>query len=73
MEALFIPDVNDVPLFGNLPISGTWNVPENSPLGITLYKVAVNDLDLGSTLQYDVGFNPTTGSSYFTINETSNL
>ncbi|XP_078323635.1 cadherin-23-like isoform X2 [Crassostrea virginica] len=63
--------VNDVPLFGNLPLSKTWNVPENTPLGRMLYRVTVNDLDATHVVQYDVIFNPTTGSSYFAVNRTS--
>ena len=64
--------VNDVPLIGNLPLSKTWNVPENTPLGRMLYRVTVNDLDATDVVQYDVIFNPTTGSSYFAVNRTSN-
>lgn len=63
-------DINDVPQFGNLPLTETdrFRIEENSLVGTTLYHVEVRDQDdsipdvLVSAL-----FSPNTGAPYFSM------
>ncbi|CAG2244015.1 unnamed protein product [Mytilus edulis] len=68
--AVHLTNINDVPQFGNLPLTETdrFRIEENSLVGTTLYHVEVRDQDdsipdvLVSAL-----FSPNTGAPYFSM------
>lgn len=65
--------INTAPTITNLPLSSALSVPENGGLSASVYQVSVTDVDAGQTHTFYASYNPSTGSSLFTMNPTSKL
>lgn len=70
---VIISGINTAPTITNLPLTSALSVPENGGLSASVYQVSVTDVDAGQTHTFYASYNPSTGSSLFTMNPTSGL
>ena len=62
-------DINDDPLFSNLPAS--INVIENTNLGQSVFTASATDTDTGDPKVFSASFDPAWAAKYFTIDSSS--
>ena len=65
-------DINDEPQFANVHTALKYlGVEENTATGTSVFKIYSTDLDPGDTTQYTWNSNPSTGTSYFSLDASS--
>ncbi|XP_078310911.1 uncharacterized protein LOC111132593 isoform X2 [Crassostrea virginica] len=70
---VIISGINTAPVISNLPLSSPISVPENSAPSSSVYHVSVKDVDAGQTHTFYASYNPSSGSSLFTIDTATGL
>ena len=68
---IIFADINSAPTITNLPLASSVPVPENSPLGLSVFQVSYTDIDSTDAHVFQATYSPSSGGSILTINSTS--
>ncbi|XP_078334887.1 protocadherin Fat 4-like [Crassostrea virginica] len=70
---VIVTDINSAPTITNLPLASSVPVPENSPLGLSVFQVSYTDIDSTDAHVFQATYSPSSGGSILTINSTTGL
>lgn len=71
--SIIFPTLNSAPVIINLPLMSDVIVPENAPLGSSVFQVSYTDRNIGDTHVITASMTPTSGSNLFSMNTSSGL